>query len=71
MSEYIPTAEEVRQGFYIEKQPVGNFVYDYKRKITPEMVDRWLAEHDREVIREFINQQVEYVRNVMASEETE
>ena len=62
MSEYTPTTEEVRDNYLPPRTEI---------KDAEKQFDRWLAEHDREVIREFINQQVEYVRNVMASKGTE
>ena len=66
MSESIPTTGEIRHYWSVQGIKQAS-----KREKRAAEFDHWIAEHDREVIREFINQQVKYVRNVMASEETE
>lgn len=66
MSKSIPTTGEIRH--YWSVRGMGRASRRAERAAE---CNRWVSEHDRKVIREFINQQVKYVRNVMANEETE
>ena len=57
MGDYTPTTEEIKSS-----------ATEFNAKHEPEQFDRWLAEHDREVIRDFVNAEVEYVRQGFVEE---
>lgn len=57
MSDYIPTTEEVREIYF-----------ESGYKTTPEQFDRWLAEHDRLVIWNYLREKLRITTEGESSE---